>query len=301
MTRWPKSSPPRKVSPFVDFLEDALGDVEDRDVEGAATEVVDRDFAASLFFEPVGECGGGRLVDDPQHFEPGDPACILGRLALRVIEVGGDGDNRLHQLLAEIGFGRLLHLGKDEGTDLTRAIALAAALDPGVTIFSRDDLVRHEALVPLNHRVGITPPDQALDREYRILRVVIAWRLAGWPISTSPPLVNATTAGVVREPSAFSITLAVPPSMTATHEFVVPRSIPMTLAIQNLRRLPSSGAAPARSGAGAAHPGWINATTRPRFLSPCSPRRMGADCEDVEPAGLSARDTLGSPAAPLSV
>src|SRR5580704_5916183 len=37
--------------------------------------------------------------------------------------------------------------------------------------------------------------------------------------------------GVVRMPSAFSITLGVLPSMTATHELVVPRSMPMTLAI----------------------------------------------------------------------
>ena len=34
--------------------------------------------------------------------------------------------------------------------------------------------------------------------------------------------------GVVLDPSAFSITFAFLPSMTATHEFVVPRSIPMT-------------------------------------------------------------------------
>jgi hypothetical protein len=37
--------------------------------------------------------------------------------------------------------------------------------------------------------------------------------------------------GVVRVPSAFSITLALVPSITATHEFVVPRSIPIALAM----------------------------------------------------------------------
>lgn len=42
------------------------------------------------------------------------------------------------------------------------------------------------------------------------------------------PGVKATTEGVVLAPSAFSITLACFPSMTATHEFVVPRSIPIT-------------------------------------------------------------------------
>ena len=59
--------------------------------------------------------------------------------------------------------------------------------------------------------------------------LVTAWRLAGWPTSRSPSSVNATTDGVVRIPSAFSMTFGVLPSMTATQELVVPRSIPMTL------------------------------------------------------------------------
>ncbi|GAB4125731.1 MAG: hypothetical protein Fur0040_08100 [Sideroxydans sp.] len=37
--------------------------------------------------------------------------------------------------------------------------------------------------------------------------------------------------GVVRAPSAFSITLGLPPSMIATQELVVPRSIPMIFAM----------------------------------------------------------------------
>ncbi len=35
--------------------------------------------------------------------------------------------------------------------------------------------------------------------------------------------------GVVRSPSEFSMTRALPPSMIATHELVVPRSMPMIL------------------------------------------------------------------------
>jgi hypothetical protein len=44
----------------------------------------------------------------------------------------------------------------------------------------------------------------------------------------------------VRVPSAFSITFALPPSMTATQELVVPRWIPMTLAMLRLRGVLSS-------------------------------------------------------------
>jgi hypothetical protein len=61
--------------------------------------------------------------------------------------------------------------------------------------------------------------------------LVIAWRRAIWPTSRSPLSVIATTEGVIREPSAFVMTVTSPPSMTATQEFVVPRSIPMTFGI----------------------------------------------------------------------
>ncbi len=56
---------------------------------------------------------------------------------------------------------------------------------------------------------------------------ITAWRLATVPTSRSPPSVKATTDGVVRPPSAFSSTVGSPPSITATQELVVPRSIPI--------------------------------------------------------------------------
>src|SRR5215467_9069348 len=59
--------------------------------------------------------------------------------------------------------------------------------------------------------------------------LVMAWRLATWPTRRSPDLVNATTEGVVRPPSSLSMTLGSPPSITATTELVVPRSIPIIL------------------------------------------------------------------------
>src|SRR6187549_2945602 len=68
---------------------------------------------------------------------------------------------------------------------------------------------------------------------------VTACRLATVPTRRSPPLVNATTDGVVRPPSAFSMTVGSPPSSTAIAEFVVPRSIPIVLAMSEL--LPGVG------------------------------------------------------------
>src|SRR4051812_34383311 len=70
----------------------------------------------------------------------------------------------------------------------------------------------------------------------RIVRstLVTAWRLATSPTSTSPFFANATTDGVVREPSAFAMTVGSPPSRTATTEFVVPRSMPTARAMEGL-------------------------------------------------------------------
>ena len=64
--------------------------------------------------------------------------------------------------------------------------------------------------------------------------IIHTWRLAAWPTSRSPSGVKATTEGVVREPSEFSITRAVLPSITATHEYVVPRSMPMMVPLASV-------------------------------------------------------------------
>src|SRR6185295_2733603 len=88
---------------------------------------------------------------------------------------------------------------------------------------------------------------------------VTAWRLATRPTSRSPFLANATTEGVVRNPSAFGMTFGSPPSITATHEFVVPRSMPMTLPMfpsslsVRLPRRRGGGAWPRSRAAGTLH------------------------------------------------
>jgi hypothetical protein len=64
------------------------------------------------------------------------------------------------------------------------------------------------------------------------LGFVIACLFAGSPTNLSPVLVNATTEGVVLPPSEFGITTGSLPSITATQEFVVPKSIPIIFPIE---------------------------------------------------------------------
>src|SRR6476469_9278518 len=67
--------------------------------------------------------------------------------------------------------------------------------------------------------------------EMVFLGLVTAWRLAGSPTLRSPlpPSRNATILWVVRRPSLLGITTGSLPSITATHELVVPRSMPIIL------------------------------------------------------------------------
>ena len=114
-------------------LEDAAAELQDRDVEGAAAEVVDGDDALGALVEAVGERGGRRLVHQAQHLETGEPAGVLRRLALAVVEVGGHGDHRLRHRLAERRLGAALELAQDVGRDLGRRQLAAADARSGPT------------------------------------------------------------------------------------------------------------------------------------------------------------------------
>ena len=141
--------------------------------------------------------------------------------------------------------------------------------------------------------------------------LVTAWRLAGWPTRRSPSSRMATTEGVVRAPSAFSITFGVLPSMMATHELVVPRSMPIILLMRTLSRSfngersrgPSGMKRPLRAfpiafidcvSLGAARKGPRGA--RPKAEIPASARNMGrcdARCKGVRAASSQPRAAPG--------
>jgi hypothetical protein len=152
-------------------LEDAVADLEDRHVERAAAEVIDRDRAGRLLVEAVGQRRRRRLVDDAQHFEAGDLAGVLGGLALGVVEIGRDGDDRLVDALAEIGLRRLLHLHQGEGGDLRGRVALAVDLDPGVAVAGARSCRGRASDPSCDRRVVVAAADEALHREEGALRV----------------------------------------------------------------------------------------------------------------------------------
>ena len=102
-------------------LEDAVVNGEEGDIEGAASEIEDENvrLAAGLV-HAVGDGSRGGLVDDALHLHARNGPGILGGLALRVVEVGRDGDDGVLDVLAEEGLGGRLHLLQHHGRDLLR-------------------------------------------------------------------------------------------------------------------------------------------------------------------------------------
>src|SRR5690606_15558217 len=109
--------------------------------------------------------GGRRLVDDALDVETGDAAGILGRLTLRVVEVGGHRDHGFRDRFTEVVLGRLLHFLQHLRGDLRRRIAFTARFHPGVAVVGLSDLVGDHLDVLLDDLVLELTADQALDRE----------------------------------------------------------------------------------------------------------------------------------------
>ena len=150
-------------------LEDAAAELQDGDVEGAAAEVVDRDRALVGPVEPVRQRGRGRLVHETQHLEPREPPRVLGCLALAVVEVGGDGDDRLGDRVAERALGPPLELAQDVRRDLGRRHRAAADGEPDNPLASLREAIA--AAVVVAH-VLETEPHEPLDREDRLERMI---------------------------------------------------------------------------------------------------------------------------------
>ena len=217
-----------------DDFEDAVVELEDGDVEGAAAEVVDGDDAVLLFVEAVGEGGGGGLVDEAQDVEAGDAAGVFRGLALRVVEVGGDGDDGLGDFGAEEALGVILELQEDVGGDFGGREGEAAdveledfaGLEVGGEVEGEElelglnvgEVAAHEALDGVDGVGGVGEQYVARRRCRRRSLARVSWS-------------KATTEGTMALPSSPGMTAGVSPCMKATRELVVPRSMPTTGAV----------------------------------------------------------------------
>ena len=106
-------------------LHDAVPDADERYIKGAAAQIVDHDGLGAAIVQPVGQRGGGRLIDDAAHIQPGDAPGVLGGLPLGIVEVGGHCNDRLGHGLTEVSLGVRLELLQNKGAQLLRRIAFA--------------------------------------------------------------------------------------------------------------------------------------------------------------------------------
>jgi hypothetical protein len=149
-----------------------LRDLDDGDVEGAAAEVVYRDLlVTALLVQAIGQRRRGGLVDDALDRQPGDPARVLGGLALGVVEVRRDRDHGIRDFLAQVFLGGGLHLLQDPRGNLRRRHLLVVRLDPGIAVVGLHDLVGDVADVLLDLVLIERAPDQPLHAIECVVRV----------------------------------------------------------------------------------------------------------------------------------
>src|ERR1700679_3552489 len=112
-----------------DDFEDAIVLLENLNVEGAATKIVDVDNAVLLFIKAVSERRGGRFVDEAQNFEAGDAARVFWGLPLGIGEIGGHRDDSLCDLRSEETLGVALELAEDQSRNFRRSVGFVAECD----------------------------------------------------------------------------------------------------------------------------------------------------------------------------
>ena len=121
-------------------LDHPVTHVEQADVERAAAEVEDQHRLVALLVQPVGQRRGRGLVDDAQHVQPGDPAGILGGVALGVVEIRRNGDHRFLDPLTEELARVVDEFAQHLRADLLRRVLLAAHVEPGGATLALDDV-----------------------------------------------------------------------------------------------------------------------------------------------------------------
>mmetsp|Transcript_28988 Transcript_28988/g.81655 ORF Transcript_28988/g.81655 Transcript_28988/m.81655 type:complete len:550 (-) Transcript_28988:41-1690(-) len=149
-------------------LKDTLINGQDGDIEGTTTKVKHQDLLLTtvLLVQTVCNSSGSGLVDDTFNRQASNGACILGGLALGIIEVGRNSDDSMLNSLAQECLSSNLHLVQDHGANLLWGEGLDLALDVHADIWLApvvNNVVRDKLLVTLHLLVVEVAADEALD------------------------------------------------------------------------------------------------------------------------------------------
>mmetsp|Transcript_29745 Transcript_29745/g.45989 ORF Transcript_29745/g.45989 Transcript_29745/m.45989 type:complete len:101 (+) Transcript_29745:1307-1609(+) len=91
-------------------FEEAFINRQQRDIECTTTEIEHEDISLAFLVQTVRNGSSSRLVDDSGNVESGDCSCVLGGLALSIVEVRRDGHDGVLDSCSQVALGDLLHL-----------------------------------------------------------------------------------------------------------------------------------------------------------------------------------------------
>ena len=162
----------RRIAARCDYFEHALGQAQDRHVEGAAAQVEYRVNPFASVVQSIRKCRRRGLVDQSQHVEARELGRVLGGLALRLVEVSRHGNHRAVQFIVESVFGALAQGGKNLGAQLDRRLLALHRLQPQHA-GRVDELVRGRAVLL---DIGEATAHEAFERGNRVGGIVDAAR-----------------------------------------------------------------------------------------------------------------------------
>ena len=130
-------------------FDDAVADLDDGNIECTAAQVIDHDLLLFLIVQAVSQSCRCGLVDDSLDIKACDLAGVLSSLSLCVVEVCGNSDDCLGDLLAEIALCVSFQLLQDHSGDLLRGILLA--VDGAAAVCSHVSLNRRDCVVSVSN------------------------------------------------------------------------------------------------------------------------------------------------------
>ena len=152
-------------------LHHAVAHFQHRNIKCSAAQIKHQDGFVGTLVQAIRQGCGGWLVDDAQHFQPGNLACIFGGLALRVIKVCRHRDDSLRNRRTQISLSIRLQLAQDHGRNFLRRISLPGLRDgyARIAVGASHHLIRHQAA--LRAYFVFTPAHEALDGVHGVLRI----------------------------------------------------------------------------------------------------------------------------------
>ena len=110
------TSKTRITSSGLDFIDTVFNDKK-RYTKGSCSEIEDEDstLVDNPVVETISDGSSSGLVDDTEDVEAGNGSNISGRLTMRAVEGGRDGDDGPVDAAPEIRLGCLLHLVENHG------------------------------------------------------------------------------------------------------------------------------------------------------------------------------------------